>query len=429
MKNLILLFSSIFISLISYGQIDSETLNEENWLESWTNFKPSKEKYNKTNKILIGLITDDTTLSNRYTYLLKGNVYVTNNATLTIEPGTVIRGHYESSGTLVITKGAKINAEGTHLNPIVFTSNSERSSRKPGDWGGIIIMGDAPVNSFGTANILKFDLESKFSVYGGENAESSSGVLKYVRIEFSGRNINSNKNLNGVSFAGVGNKTIIENIQVSFSSNDSFEFFGGNVKMNKLVSYRAADDDFDFTKGVQSIIDNSIAIRSPYSSGNQSPRAIEIDTYDEIRNFDPLKNKTNVIANNITLVNIEDNDQGLVKEAINLKKDSYLKMTNSNVYGFRDFIVVDQALLLDEFEEFVKLQDVRISHCKNEFSFNFEDQIKDLSLDYNYLMHNVRVTDNEINYFFINPNVKYNTPDFRHISLDKSNNNLIGIRD
>lgn len=426
MKKSILLLSTILISLISHGQIGSKILEEANWLENWTNFKPAKEDYRETNKLLIGLITDDTTLSNRHTYLLQGTVYVVNNATLTIEPGTVIRGDHESSGTLVITKGAKIMAEGTHLNPIIFTSNNKRSIRKPGDWGGIIIMGDAPVNTFGGVSGLDFGMQSSYSVYGGENSESSSGVLKYVRVEYSGKNLNSDTKLNGITLAGVGSKTIIENIQVSYASDDSFEFYGGNIEVNNLVSYRASDDDYDFTKGTQAIINNSIAIRSPYSSGNRSPRAIEVDSYDEIKNFDPSKNKTNIKANNLTLVNIEDNDQGLVREAINLKKDSYLNLINSNIYGFKDFIVVNEIFLLEEFEEFVKLKDVRISHCKNDFSIYFENEIIDLPLDYNYLMYNVRVSEDEIRDFFINPNMK-NTPDFRHISLGNNINNLVGV--
>ncbi|WAC01823.1 hypothetical protein N7U66_18375 [Lacinutrix neustonica] len=423
-KNVLLIIISL-LSLNSYSQTGSEILEEANWLENWTNFKPAKEEYRKADKILLGLITDNTTLSNRHTYLLKGSVYVTNNATLTIEPGTVIRGDYESYGTLVITKGAKIISEGTHLNPIVFTSNKERSRRKPGDWGGLIVMGDAPINTFGGVSGLDFGIQPKFSIYGGENAESSSGILKYIRIEYSGRSASSDKKLSGILFAGVGSKTIIENIQVSFASDDSFEFYGGNIKVNNLVSYKASDDDFDFTKGTQSIINNSIAIRSPYASGNDSPRAIEIDSYDEPKNFDPSRKKTNVKGNNVTLVNIQDNDQGLVKEAIYLEKDSYLNLINSNVYGFKDFIVVNDIFILEEFEEYVKLKDVRISHCKKDFSLNFEDLILDLPVkNYNYSMHNVRVTDEKIDDFFINPKMKY-TPDFRHISLIKNMNNIV----
>ncbi|WP_299889264.1 hypothetical protein [uncultured Lacinutrix sp.] len=425
MKKSILLFSVVLVSFFGYSQIDSGILGIDNWLENWTNFKPIDQEYKKTNKSIIGLITDDTTLSNRYTYLLQGVVYVTDNATLTIEPGTIIRGDHESNGTLVVTKGAKIIAEGTALNPIVFTSNKKRSARKPGDWGGIIILGDAPVNTFGGVSSIGFDLESRFSTYGGDNIQSSSGILKYIRIEYSGGKLSSAKELNAISFAGVGDKTIIENVQVSYSNDNSFEFIGGNLKMNNLISYRAIGNDFDFTKGTQSIINNSIAIRNPYSSGVKTSRSIEIDTYDKIENFDPSKDKTIVKANNITLVNVEDNEQGLVKEAINLKKDSYLILNNSVVYGFRDFVVVDDVLIIEEFEEVIALNNVRISHCKNDFSTNFKDEIMDLDIKYNYILNRVKITDDKIEDFFINPDLKY-SPDFRHISFENDMKNIVG---
>ena len=424
MKKSILLLIAIFASFLSYCQVDLGISGEENWFENWTNFNPRKQEYKKTNKSIIGLITKDTTLSSKYTYLLKGVVYVTNNATLTIEPGTIIRGDYKSCGTLVVTKGAKIIAEGTDVNPIVFTSNLDNYSRKPGDWGGIIIMGDAPVNTHGGIGVLDFDLLQKYTVYGGDNPESSSGVLKYVRIEFCGRKLSLKKELNGISFAGVGNKTIIENIQVSYSNDDSFEFYGGNVKLNNLISYRTTDDDFDFTQGVQSIITNSIAVRNPYSSDNQSSRSFEIDTYDKMENFDSTRSSTNVKATNITLVNTEDNNQGLVKEAINLNKESYLTIENSIVYGFRDFLIVNEALNSEEFEEFVKLKNIRISHCKNDFGIKNNEKIVDLGIKYDYLKHKIKITDDIIDSFFINPNLK-NSPDFRHISIEKSANTIL----
>ena len=192
-------------------------------------------------------------------------MYVVNNAVLTIEQGTVIRGDSKTCGTLVITKGAKIIAEGTESFPIIFTTNKDTYSRKPGDWGGIIIMGDAPINNFGGVGILNFDLDPTYNRYGGANPESSAGVLKYVRVEYAGKKVTSKKEFNALSFAGVGSQTKIENVQVSYSDDDSFEFYGGNVKLKNLISYRASDDDFDFTQGVQADITNSIAIRNPYS--------------------------------------------------------------------------------------------------------------------------------------------------------------------
>lgn len=237
-------------------------------------------------------------------------MYVINNAVLTIEPGTIIRGDYDTCGPLVITKGAKIIAEGTESLPIIFTTNKESFIRKPHDWGGLFIMGDAPVNTFGGVGILNFDLDPKYNGYGGNNIESNSGTLKYVRVEYSGRKLSDKKELNAISFAGVGSKTVIQNIQISYSNDDSFEFYGGNVKLEKLISYRASDDDFDFTQGVQASFTNSIALRNPYSSDAERSRCLEIDSYDAVEKFDYQRNKTNIKATNLTLINLEDNNQG-----------------------------------------------------------------------------------------------------------------------
>ncbi len=411
MKKIILAFSVVLSCVLSHSQVNPGIFGEENWFENWTNFNPMKQEYRKTNKTLAGIITEDTTLSSRHTYLLQGVVYVTNNATLTIEPGTIIRGDYKSCGTLVVTKGSEIIAEGTDVSPIVFTSNKNTYSRRPGDWGGIIIMGDAPVNAYGGLGVLGFDLKPEFKVYGGNNPESSSGTLKYVRVEYCGRKLSLKKELNGISFAGVGNKTTIENIQISFSNDDSFEFYGGDVKMKNLISYRATDDDFDFTKGAQSIISNSIAIRHPYSSDNRKSRAFEIDTYKKFEDFNPNGDKTNVKATNITLVNVEDNDQGLIKEAIHLGENSHLTFENSIAYGFRDFLIIARQLPKKELKEFLKLKDLKISHCENHFVANSNEGIN--------------ITDDSITRFFINPNLK-DAPDFRHATSRKDTNNIAG---
>jgi len=411
MRNIILTFITITSFTLGYSQTSQGIVGEENWFGNWTNFNPMTQEYRNTNKTLAGSIMEDTTLSSRYTYLLQGVVYVTNNATLTIEPGTIVRGDYKSCGTLVVTKGAKINAEGTDVSPIVFTSNRSTYSRRPGDWGGIIIIGDAPVNAHGGLGILDFDLRQEFKVYGGNNPESSSGVLKYVRVEYCGRKLSLKKELNGISFAGVGNKTTIENIQISFSNDDSFEFYGGDVKMKNLISYRATDDDFDFTKGAQSTIDNSIAIRHPYSSDNRKSRAFEIDTYKKLEDFNSNGNITSVQANNITLVNVEDNDQGLVKEAIHLGKNSHLTFENSIVYGFRDFLILDRQLPKKELEEFLRLKNIRISHCENDFNSETYQKIK--------------ITDDSMTRFFINPNLK-DAPDFRHAASRKDLDDIAG---
>ncbi|WP_395058657.1 hypothetical protein, partial [Flavobacterium sp.] len=278
----------IIINLISVISLNAQQINgiigTENWFNNWTDFKPKTSEYPESTHILSGVIDSNMTLYKKNTYLLMNVVYVANNVVLTIEPGTIIRGDFATCGTLVITKGAKIIAEGTSTDPIVFTSNKETSERKPGDWGGIILLGDAPINKFGGIGTLDFNLNPKYNFYGGLNSESNSGILKYLRIEFSGRKLNALKELNGLSLAGVGSKTKMEYIQVSFSNDDSFESYGGEVRFSNLISFRATDDDFDFTQGSQCQINNSIAIRYPFSSDVSRSRCFEVDSYDKVEN-------------------------------------------------------------------------------------------------------------------------------------------------
>jgi hypothetical protein len=345
MKKIVLI---AIISLSIFTTVNAQQIKgitgENNWFSNWTNFKPSTTDYNDASQLLTGTINTNLKLTKSNTYRLVGTVYVTNNAVLTIEPGTVIRGDKESCGTLVITKGSKIIAEGTSTDPIIFTSNNNISERRPGDWGGIVILGEAPINKIGGVGYLDYNLDPTVSYYGGQDPNNNSGILKYVRIEYSGRKINALKELNGLSLAGVGKSTKLEFIQISFSNDDSFECYGGEVNFNNLISYRATDDDFDFTQGAQCNIANSIAIRNPYSSDISGSRCFEIDSYDKIENADVSKKLTKIIANNITLVNTEDNNQGLVREAVYIKEKSYFSLNNSVVNGFSTCVLLENKI-------------------------------------------------------------------------------------
>jgi hypothetical protein len=345
MKKIVLV---AIISLSLFTTVNAQQIKgiigEHNWFSNWTNFKPSTTDYNEASQLLTGTINTNIKLTKGNTYRLVGIVYVTNNAVLTIEPGTVIRGDKETCGTLVITKGSKIIAEGSATDPIVFTSNNNISERRPGDWGGIVILGEAPINKIGGVGYLDFNFDPAVSYYGGQDPNNNSGILKYVRIEYAGRKINALKELNGLSLAGVGKTTKIEFIQISFSNDDSFECYGGDVNFNNLISYRATDDDFDFTQGVQCNIGNSIAIRNPYSSDISGSRCFEIDSYDKIENADVSKKLTKIIANNITLVNTEDNNQGLVREAVYIKEKSYFSLNNSIVDGFSSCVLLENKI-------------------------------------------------------------------------------------
>lgn len=411
-KLFIAIISSFFIIPLKAQQIKGIT-GDTNWFANWTNFKPSTTEYNEPTQILAGAINSDVKLTRNNTYQLVGTVYVTNNAVLTIEPGTVIRGDKETCGTLVITKGSQIIAEGTATNPIVFTSNNNISQRRPGDWGGIVILGEAPINKIGGVGFLDFNFDPTVSYYGGQDPNSNSGILKYVRIEYSGRKINSLKELNGLSMAGVGKGTKIDFAQISFSNDDSFECYGGEVNFNNLISFRATDDDFDFTQGVQCNMANSIAIRNPYSSDFSGSRCFEIDSYDKIENADVSKKMTKITANNVTMINTEDNNQGLVREAVYIKEKSYFSISNSIIDSFSSCVLLENKIgTLPANLAKINIQGLQINRCNAVVQSETTDLNTELTKWYNIDTFSLDETKLTMTELFMQSDLK-KTPDFR----------------
>lgn len=198
---------------------------------------------------LEGEITADRTLTADKCWLLKGLVFVNAGSTLTIEAGTTILGDQASKGILVVKPGAKIKAEGTADMPIVFTSSKMPGSRAAGDWGGIMLLGNAPINVPGGKAAVEGIPVSPDTQYGGDKADDDSGVLKYVRIEFGGIQLSQDNEVNGLTLAGVGSKTTLEYIMVHDTLDDCFEFFGGTVGAKHLVCAFNQDDGFDWDFG------------------------------------------------------------------------------------------------------------------------------------------------------------------------------------
>lgn len=409
----IVLFTLLNAFLLQAQQQPKGIFGSTNWMNNWTNFKPANTEYNEATNIIAGNIDKDTKLVKRNTYQLVGVVYVTNNATLTIEPGTVIRGDDKTCGTLVVTNGAKIIAEGLETDPIVFTSNKEISERRPGDWGGIIILGKAPINSLGGVHILPFNLEPMLNHYGGSDAEDNSGILKYVRIEYSGRKLSALKELNGLSLAGVGRKTTLSNIQISFSNDDSFECYGGDLNLNNLISYRTTDDDFDFTQGAQININNSIAIRHPFSSDISGSRCFEVDSYDKIENTDMTKKMTKINANNITLVNLEENNQGLVRESVYVRENTFFNLNNSIVSGFSPFVLLEGNIGNGEVNlSKLTFKNLIINNCTGGITSESSASNSIIQNYYTTAQSNIEYTKSKNTELFMLPNIKSN-PDFR----------------
>ncbi|MDY8136646.1 hypothetical protein [Aquimarina sp. 2201CG5-10] len=337
------LFVFLFSFLISFSQ---QELNQDQmrWTKGWTNFDPNHEDYPKPEEKLLTIIDNDAYLSNDAVYLMSGNVYVTNNATLTIQEGTIIRCDSENETSLVITKGAKLIAKGSKVNPIIFTSDKAPKSRKAGDWGGIVIAGSGKTSSPSGVGVLEGNFLPQYSVYGGTKPNEMTAILSYIRIEYAGKKINQSKELNGLSLYALGKNSIIKNIMVSFSADDSYECYGGLANLKNLISYKAKDDDFDLTQGYQGELFNILAVRHPYISDISGSYAIEIDGYDKKQGFSSPELLSFVKIRNATLINLSDrSNYQHTSAAISSKYLARLSMGESRISGFANVIKFDKS--------------------------------------------------------------------------------------
>ena len=210
-------------------------------------------------------ITTNTTWTNNNIYILFGDIFVKNGATLTIQPGTIIRGDRTTLSRLVVTTSGTIDAQGTPDQPIVFTSNQAAGSRARADWAGIAILGTAPINTRDAGgNSIQKRLECGTSTdydFGGSDPNDNSGVFRYVRIEYAGYVCGSNTELNSLTLGGVGAGTTIDHVMVSYGQDDGFELFGGTVNLNNIVSYALRDDDIDTDDGWSGDISHALIVR------------------------------------------------------------------------------------------------------------------------------------------------------------------------
>lgn len=294
-----------------------------------------------TKKTVSGQISQNTLWEAKDTIILDGFVYVKSGATLTIEPGTLIKGLSDSKACLIVERGAKIIANGTAQKPIVFTSDKPAGERKPGDWAGIIICGKAPINQVGGEAELE---GGTGAVYGGTDPNDNSGVLRYVRIEFAGYEVSNGNEINGLTMGGVGSGTTIEYVQVSFGRDDSFEWFGGSVNAKYLVSYRGGDDDFDTDNGFSGKIQFGFILRGPEEADkSDASNGFESDNDASGSSNSPL---TSAKFSNITILgpyatktqaNVNPNH----KYGLRLRRNTRLSLYNSIIAGFNTGIFLE----------------------------------------------------------------------------------------
>ncbi|OYU80700.1 MAG: hypothetical protein CFE23_08240 [Flavobacterium sp. BFFFF1] len=323
------------------------------WTDSWTNYDPQNTVYPTTAINVNTNITTNTTWTTGNTYKLQGQIYVKNNATLTIQPGVVVLGDQISNGAgLFITKGAKLNAVGTAANPIVFTSDKPAGQRNRGDWGGIILLGKASFNINGGVNNIEGIAPTADTQYGGgttPNDNDSSGTLKYVRIEYAGYVYAPNNEINGLTFGAVGRGTVVDYVQVSFSNDDAFEWFGGSVDCKHLVSYRNLDDDFDTDNGYNGRVQFCLSVRDPQIADAPSVSTSEGFESDNNAAGSAVSPYTSAIFSNMTMVGPTfrttlANGGSLAagyKRAARIRRNSQLKIFNSIFVDYLEGLHID----------------------------------------------------------------------------------------
>lgn len=279
------------------------------------------------------------TFDSSKTYLLKGFVYVEEGATLTVQPGTVIKGDKTTKGTLIIKRGGKILANGTSANPIVFTSAEAIGTRNPGDWGGIIICGKAPINLPGGEGQIEGGPDA---LYGGTNSTDNSGVLQYVRIEYAGIPFQPNQEINGLTLGGVGSGTLIDYIQISYCGDDSYEMFGGNVNLNHIISYKTTDDDFDTDNGYTGKIQFGVILRDANIADVSGSNGFESDNDAAGSTVTPI---TKAIYSNISVFGPKQ-DTGFAvnsnfKRGAHLRRNTQTCIYNSLISGYPVGLLID----------------------------------------------------------------------------------------
>jgi hypothetical protein len=210
--------------------------------------------------VLTGEITGSRTLTADSTYVIKGMTYVNSGATLTIPAGTIIKGEKATKATLIVEQGGKIIADGTAQKPIIFTSDQLIGQRNYGDWGGIVLIGKAPHNR-PSGTLLDGGIRGTLGNFG--DASDNSGVFRYLRIEFAGAAFatTAGSKIDGLTLYGVGAGTVIDYVQVSYSGNDSYSWFGGTVNAKHLVALRGFDDDFYTNFGYIGKVQYAVSLR------------------------------------------------------------------------------------------------------------------------------------------------------------------------
>ena len=360
-----------FFEKVNYiGALESSSAKD--WTKTWTQWDPKNAPYGNvsdTNTLSSPLgevnITATLTLDPAKVYLLRSLVVVRNGGKLIIPAGTVIRGQSNSQSspkqyaTIVVERGGYIQIDGAVTNPVVLTSAKPIGSRDRGDWGGLVLCGKA-VNNQGTdiqmEGFNNVALDNTLAKHGGINDDDNSGSINNLRIEFGGVAFEPNKEINGLTFCSVGRNTTVNNVQVSFSGDDSYEWFGGTVNCKHIIAFRGTDDDFDTDFGYRGAVQFGIAFKdSSYydlswnsSSGASTSETFESDNDASGSGRLPL---TTAVFSNMTCVGpipagmtwsqLSITQKGAFRRGIRIRRNSRLSIVNSIFMGYRNFVMFD----------------------------------------------------------------------------------------
>jgi hypothetical protein len=395
----ILAVTTLFISACGKeGCTDPDALNYDPDAKSSSGdckYPDNKQSFSLTrsgNNVTVEGITEaDFRFYEDSVYLLKGFVYVRSGAILTIEPGTVIKGDKNTKGSLIIERNSKIIAEGTATKPIVFTSSQAPGDRDYGDWGGLIVCGNAPTNLPGNEGIVEGGTDALF---GGNNASDNSGIIKYVRIEFAGIPFQPNQEINGLTLAAVGSETVVEYVQVSYSGDDSYEWFGGNVNASHLISFRGWDDDFDTDNGYSGNLQFLVALRDPNIADASASNGFESDNDPAGSSATPF---TSPVFSNVSLYGPNFTGSTSIstqfRTGVHLRRLSNLKLYNSVVTGFPEGLYVAKNTEGNLDNGSVQIENTIIAGCTENFAIDLSSSY-DLAAWFNNASRNNSVLAN-----------------------------------
>lgn len=344
----------------------------KDWTKGWTNWNPKTTTYadftdsttfcSSTGKVEI---TSTFTLDPSKVYLLKSLVVVKAGGHLIIPAGTNIKGKAEIAATpkqyatIVVERGGYISINGTSNSPVVFTSYKPIGSRERGDWGGIVICGKAVNNQSSNVQVEGFNniaLDNQVAFYGGVDDADNNCNINYLRIEFGGLAFEPNKEINGLTFASVGNNSTVNHIQVSYSGDDAYEWFGGTVNAKYLIAFKTTDDDFDTDFGYRGAVQFGIGYKDTAyfdmswnaPSGSSTSEGFESDNDASGSGRLPL---TAAVFSNMTMVGpvpagmswdqLTSTQKGAFRRGARIRRNSRLSIINSIFMGYRNFVMFD----------------------------------------------------------------------------------------